>query len=327
MKPLKSSNSYTVSVVIPAYNAGKYISRAIDSVLSQTLKADEIIVVDDGSNDDTAEVVEGYGEQIILIRQKNSGASAARNRGIEAASGEWIAFLDADDEWLVENLELQSALLQRNEHLVWSTANFILCNCDKKRRRPSVRPDQAERARAALGENEYFDSYFAAYMVHAAGWTGTMIIKREVLLEAGLFLPGLLRMNDMDMWFRIAFRHLEIGYIEKPLAIYHTDIPESIVNKHIHEKFVCEPVDRLLDLAEEHGRAVEFEPCAAAMVSFWVGLLTQKKQGDKARFLLKRYGHLYSRYFKITAFIKTLFPRTGLLYDKMKSTIHSIFEG
>ena len=265
--------SMTISVVIPAYNAEKYIGRAIDSVLGQSRVADEVIVVDDGSVDDTAAVVEGYGEKVRLIRQENAGASVARNRGIEAASGEWIAFLDADDEWLVDNLELQSALLERNGHLVWSTANFILCNCEKKDRIESVRSDQAGRARVLLGDNEYFDSYFEAYKIHSSGWTGTMIIKREVLLEAGLFLAGLQRMNDLDVWFRIAFRHSEIGYIAKPLAIYHTEIPDSIVNKHVHEKFVCETVDRLLELAAEHGRSVDFEGCAVSMVRFWIGSL------------------------------------------------------
>lgn len=92
--------SITVSVVIPAYNAGEYLGRAIDSVLAQTQPAAEIIVVDDGSADNTADVAQGYGERIRFIQQENAGASVARNTGIEAAASEWIAFLDADDEWL-----------------------------------------------------------------------------------------------------------------------------------------------------------------------------------------------------------------------------------
>ncbi|MHC5190567.1 MAG: glycosyltransferase family 2 protein, partial [Planctomycetota bacterium] len=82
-----------ISVVIPAYNAEKHIARAIDSVLAQTRPADEIIVVDDGSTDATAEVVRSYGEKVIFIQQENAGVSVARNAGIEAASGDWIAFL------------------------------------------------------------------------------------------------------------------------------------------------------------------------------------------------------------------------------------------
>ena len=84
--------SMTVSVVIPAYNAGKYIARAIDSVLAQTRQPDEIIVVDDGSTDDTAQIVAGFGSKVQLIRQDNAGAGVACNTGIEAATGEWIAF-------------------------------------------------------------------------------------------------------------------------------------------------------------------------------------------------------------------------------------------
>ncbi|HOM77565.1 MAG TPA: glycosyltransferase family A protein, partial [Anaerohalosphaeraceae bacterium] len=89
----------SISVVIPAYNCQAYIRRAIDSVLGQSRPADEIIVVDDGSTDGTAEAVRTYGAKVILIQQENAGVSAARNAGIRAASGDWIAFLDADDEW------------------------------------------------------------------------------------------------------------------------------------------------------------------------------------------------------------------------------------
>ena len=126
--------SITVSAVIPAYNAGKYVGRAIESVLAQTHKADEIIVVNDGSSDDTAEVVERFGGAVRFIRQENAGASVARNTGIEAATSEWIAFLDADDEWLPNKLKLQTEHLERNPKLVWTTGNYIRCYCESDKR-------------------------------------------------------------------------------------------------------------------------------------------------------------------------------------------------
>ncbi|KKK55641.1 hypothetical protein LCGC14_3072500, partial [marine sediment metagenome] len=95
-----TENKYSVSVVIPAYNIGDFIARAINSVLAQTHPPDEIIVVDDGSTDNTGEVVKGFGEKVIYIHQQNGGLSAARNTAMRASTCKWISFLDGDDEWL-----------------------------------------------------------------------------------------------------------------------------------------------------------------------------------------------------------------------------------
>ena len=150
--------SITVSAVIPAYNAGKYVGRAIESVLAQTRKADEIIVVDDGSTDDTAEVVERFGDAVRFIRQENAGASFARNTGIEAATSDWIAFLDADDEWLPNKLKLQTEHLERNPNLVWTTGNYIRCYCSRDRRHDDMSAERLASAKAVMGRKEYFDS-------------------------------------------------------------------------------------------------------------------------------------------------------------------------
>ena len=99
------NNHTTVAVVIPAYNIDPFITRAIESVLAQTHKPDQIIIVDDGSTDATAERIHQFGSQIQYIHQPNAGLSAARNTGIKAAETEWIAFLDGDDYWLPGKLE------------------------------------------------------------------------------------------------------------------------------------------------------------------------------------------------------------------------------
>ena len=108
----------TVSVIIPAYNAEAYIRRSIESVLLQTYPANEVIVIDDGSTDHTAEILKNYMQQVQYIYQNNAGASAARNVGIKRATSKWIAFLDADDEWMPNKLEEQIQVVTRNKTLV-----------------------------------------------------------------------------------------------------------------------------------------------------------------------------------------------------------------
>ena len=102
-----------VSVIIPAYNAGRTIDAALQSVFAQTFRSFEIIVVDDGSTDDTADRVEAWGSRVMLHRQKNAGPAAARNRAIASARGEFLAFLDADDVWLPTKLARQVSYFER----------------------------------------------------------------------------------------------------------------------------------------------------------------------------------------------------------------------
>src|SRR5437763_447547 len=97
----------TVSVIIPAYNFARYVPEAIDSVLAQTYAPFEVIVVDDGSTDDTPKVLAAYGNRIRAIRQVNQGVAAARNTGLAAAGGEYVAFIDSDDTWEPRKLQLQ----------------------------------------------------------------------------------------------------------------------------------------------------------------------------------------------------------------------------
>jgi glycosyltransferase involved in cell wall biosynthesis len=170
------------SAVIPAYNAEKHIARAIDSVLAQTRPADEIIVVDDGSIDKTPDVVRSFGDKVIFIQQENAGASAARNTGINAASGDWIAFLDADDEWLPSRLELQFKHLNNYPDLVWITGNYKRCCCDRHHCQYESGIGAGEQF---MDDNGTID-YFKAYLENTAGHMDTKLIKKTVLHEAGL---------------------------------------------------------------------------------------------------------------------------------------------
>src|ERR1051326_205992 len=100
-----------VSVIIPTYNSAHYLADAVESVLSQTFQDIEVLIIDDGSTDETETVIQRYGSLVRCFRQRNSGVAVARNRGIEESRGEYVAFLDADDTWLPHKLERQLAAL------------------------------------------------------------------------------------------------------------------------------------------------------------------------------------------------------------------------
>lgn len=135
-----------VSVVVPAYNAAGFIRRAVESALRQSLPPTEIVVIDDGSADATAELARSYGPPVRCVIQANAGSSAARNRGIEEARCEWVGFLDADDEWFPSKLGRQAEILASHPGLVW-------CGCNKEEvgrgwaaAPPSPRPWRPRRA-------------------------------------------------------------------------------------------------------------------------------------------------------------------------------------
>ena len=196
-------NSFTISVIIPAYNAAEHLGRAIDSILAQTRPPDEIIVVDDGSTDNTPQIATTYGEKVTLLQQQNAGVSAARNTGIKAARSEWIAFLDADDKWLPEKLEKQSALLKRNPQLVWAYSNFR--QADTAENNAQLAHD-VNRAMPLLAGKEYFDDYFEAEERGIVNWTGTVIIKKDILMGSNLFATDMAASEDTDMWWQIAHK-------------------------------------------------------------------------------------------------------------------------
>lgn len=301
---------FTISVVIPAYNIGKLVSRAIASVLAQTHQPDEIIVVDDGSTDDTADIIKSYGSKVKYIYQANLGLASARNTGIRAATCEWVAFLDGDDEWLPDNLRLHADVLKRNPDLVWSAGNFDNFLAGDNRRTPYIGPDKG---RKLLGGKDYFDDFFDAYMNDAAGNANTMVIRRRILHEAGLFRRELPFAEDTDLWFRMAMRWPQIGFIPQPVAVYHLQRPGSLMDFTQSAKrleVICDIVERSLTLAKEHNRMDKFAPCGGFLLRRTIrSSLFEYASARLVQDMLKRFDPLFSTGYKTFIRILTRFPR------------------
>jgi glycosyltransferase involved in cell wall biosynthesis len=199
----------TVSAIIPTYNYGRFLREAIDSALAQTCPALEVIVVDDGSTDDTPQVLAGYGDRIRAIRQENAGVGTARNAGIAAARGEYLAFLDSDDIWRPRKLERDLARFEADPEL-----GLVHCGVeafDNTGKTISVSLTGLEGWVAP-------DLLRLDRQVIAAPGSGTMVPKR-VAEEIGGFDARLQPSEDWDFCYRVAARY-RVGFVPEVLVRY-----------------------------------------------------------------------------------------------------------
>jgi glycosyltransferase involved in cell wall biosynthesis len=181
-----------ISVVIPSYNCGRHLCEAIASVLRQSLPPRQIIVIDDGSSDDTAQQVRPYLDRVTYIRQENRGVSAARNRGIAEAREAFIAFLDADDVWHRQKTALQMRLFQERPELgILSTPTYDW----PKDVEPVVEPP--------VGELPVQSVTWEQVVVRNRINTSSVIVRRDVLVRAGPFDEAMQGPEDRDLWLRI----------------------------------------------------------------------------------------------------------------------------
>ena len=194
-----------VSVVIPTYNRINLLERAVNSVIRQTKNAFEIIVVDDGSDDNSSEMVKQKFGSVILVRQENCGVSAARNKGIEISKGDWIALLDSDDEWKPNKLEKQINALSEDPDCFFSHTNETWI-------RNGVRVNQGKRHKKYGGY--IFDKCLDICRISPS----SALFKKSILEHVGLFDNELHVCEDYDLWLRITLNH-KILFIDEPLII------------------------------------------------------------------------------------------------------------
>jgi glycosyltransferase involved in cell wall biosynthesis len=208
----------TVSVVIPCFNAAPYVVAAVQSALTQQAADVEVIVVDDGSSDGSADRVAAQCPSARVLRQPNAGVAAARNRGMQAATGEWIAFLDADDIWLPGKLDAQlSALEQQPDAQMAYTAWYVW---------PSTIPEPSAEDIEALQRagTDHPDTgptgwIYGPLLLDCEVWTSTVIGRRSLFQQIGYFDASLRIGEDYDLWLR-ASRVTPILRVPKKLALY-----------------------------------------------------------------------------------------------------------
>ena len=223
MKLTHSNDSPLVSVIVPAYNRADTLSQTLDSVLEQSYRHFELIVVDDGSTDSTAESVRKYNDQIQYIFQDNAGPSAARNRGIAESQGRLVTFLDSDDLWLPTKLETQVRLMSQLD------ASVVCCLCNALMRQSDGREfasfDNAE-LEPSLDEGVWVNvtQVLATRFVF---FNQAVMVRREALLETGGYDESLWLMEDQDLALRLALKG-KWAFTNEPLVIWQGGAENSL---------------------------------------------------------------------------------------------------
>jgi glycosyltransferase involved in cell wall biosynthesis len=207
--PQSIPNRYEVAVVVPCYNVEGYLQRALDSVCAQTFKDFCIYAVDDSSTDRTLEVLEANGRQCSFVSQPHAGPAAARNRAIEMSQSDFIAFLDADDEWLPIKLERQIALLKKDP-----TLGMVCSLC-------GISEPGREVAATFVPEGIPCSGKLFRYLArNCFVFTPTVVVRRSCLADVGLFNESLAVSEDFNLWLRVAARW-RIACLPEVLAVTH----------------------------------------------------------------------------------------------------------
>lgn len=313
----KNGDVPRVSVVIPAYNVAEYIAETLDSVLAQTYKNYEIIVVNDGSPDaeKLEKVLEHYLDKIIYLKQKNKGAAVARNTGIENSRGELIAFLDGDDVWLPEFLKSQTKFLDANNFgMVYADA-YLFGDCAGT---PKTYMEQSFSDGDVTPETLIDGSCNVIT-------SGTLVGKKH-LLDAGLFNPTAFRMEDFEMWFTMAKRGVKIAYQKKVLLKYRvrkTGLTGDGISSAERSVLALEKITErnALSQSEEKARLSKIRFCEAEYeIAKGKYFLARENFGEASKHIAKAYEINPQTKLAIIGFLLRRAPRLTLrIFKKFRA--------
>ncbi len=217
---MTNSDNFKLTVIIPAYNCAGYIEETLASVFNQTRKPYEILVVNDGSTDNTADVVSKY-PAVRLINKTNQGPSETRNRGIQESSGNWIAFLDSDDMWHPEKIEKVEQYIAANPQTDMISTAFYIGNEESWKK---ITPRRLYNPRDSFFIQLYRRSFIA---------TSSVVIKKEILMKTGGFDTELLVAEDLDLYLRVALANANFHYFQEHL-LYYRSHGESITSNPLN---------------------------------------------------------------------------------------------
>ncbi|MEE2758163.1 MAG: glycosyltransferase family A protein [Myxococcota bacterium] len=239
IQPMDSlcKNDDAYSVVIPTYNRVHTLRRALDSVFAQTRAAQRVIVVDDGSTDESATMMETHYPTVTLIRQENQGVSAARNRGLSMVDTPWIAFLDSDDEWLPQKMARQFAALNEQPH-------FAFCHTEEIWIRNGVRVNQMKKHQKSGGD------VFRRSLQLCCISPSSALIHRRLFDVYGCFDEGLPACEDYDLWLRIC-AHEPVLFIDQPMIIKYGGHDDQLSRLHWGmDRFRIKALESLLETGQ-----------------------------------------------------------------------------
>jgi glycosyltransferase involved in cell wall biosynthesis len=222
-----------ISIILPTFNRGWIVAEAIESVLAQADAAFELIVVDDGSADDTPQLLQNYGNRIRVLRQKNRGVSAARNRGIRAATGALIAFLDSDDLWLPGKLAVQVAFFAAHP-------DALICQTEETWIRRGVRVNPGRRHRKESGM--IFERSLHLCLVSPSA----VMLRRQLLDQVGLFDEGLPACEDYDLWLRVSCRY-PIHLIDAALTVKRGGHADQLSRQPSLDRYRIQSLQKLIE--------------------------------------------------------------------------------
>ena len=232
---MAQKNQPDISVIIPTYNRAHILPRALDSVLAQTQLPIEIIVVNDGSTDGTKSVLSNY-PGLKIIDQQHSGVSAARNIGLEHTNGEWIAFLDSDDEWLPEKLEQQWAAICNDDKLICHTEEIWIRN--------------GKRVNPMKKHQKYGEYIYEKCLPLCVISPSSVMIHQSVFNDIGVFDESLEVCEDYDLWLRICSKYSTL-FISEPLIVKYGGHEDQLSRKYWGmDRFRIQAMEKILSFEE-----------------------------------------------------------------------------